>query len=144
VNARDFFSKVFGGLHRAAFDLSKGRVGGHAFGMPVVKLTTIGRKSGKPRDTMLGTPVHDDTRVVLIASYGGAEHHPAWYLNLTANPDVTIVLEGHKRAMRARTATAEERADLWPKAVAVYDGYAKYQTKTDRDIPVVILEPAPA
>lgn len=124
------------------FDASKGRVAGRAFGMPVVKLTTTGRKSGLPRDTMLTTPVHDESRIVLVASDGGAAHDPAWYLNLRQNSHVTATLLGHTRTLVARTASEEERAALWPQIVAAYQGYAGYQAKTDRHIPVVILEPA--
>jgi deazaflavin-dependent oxidoreductase (nitroreductase family) len=128
-------------FHRHVFDLSKGRLAGKAFGMPVVKLTTIGRKSGQPRDTMLTTPVHDEGRIVLVASDGGAPHDPAWYLNLRQNPKVTVTLAGRARSLVARTASEEEKAVLWPQIVAAYQGYAGYQTKTDRNIPVVVLEP---
>jgi len=128
-------------MHRHVFDLTKGRIAGSAFGMPVVKLTTTGRKSGASRDTMLTTPIHDDRRVILVASANGADHDPAWYLNLRRNPKVTVTLEGRTRPMVARTATAAEKAELWPQIVAAYQGYAGYQTKTDRIIPVVILEP---
>jgi deazaflavin-dependent oxidoreductase (nitroreductase family) len=129
------------GAHRTVFDLSNGRLASRGFGMPVVKLTTTGRKSGQARDTMLTTPVHDGGRVVLVASDGGAAHHPAWYLNLLENPKVTLTMEGRTRKMVARTASPEEKAQLWPQIVASYEGYAGYQTKTDRDIPVVIVEP---
>lgn len=128
--------------HRQVFDLTKGRVAGRFSGMPVVKLTTIGRKSGQPRDTMLTSPVHDDDRVVLVASDGGSPRHPAWYLNLLQEPHVIATLEGRTRPLVARTATDEERAELWPQIVADHQNYAGYQARTDRDIPVVILEPA--
>jgi deazaflavin-dependent oxidoreductase (nitroreductase family) len=110
--------------------------------MPVVKLTTTGRRSGQRRDTMLTSPVHDDRRVVLVASNGGAAHHPAWYLNLRADPKVTATVEGRTRTMVARTANDEEKAQLWPQIIAAHQGYAGYQAKTDRDIPVVILDDA--
>ena len=129
-------------LHRALLKGSGGRIGGTGFGMPVVILTTTGRKSGKPRETMLTSPVHDDNRVVLVASYGGDDRHPAWFLNLRDNPDVELEMRGKKRPMRARVASAEEKEALWPDVIAAYKGYAQYQTKTDRDIPLVILEPA--
>jgi deazaflavin-dependent oxidoreductase (nitroreductase family) len=134
--------RLFTGVHRQVFDLTKGRLAGRAFGMPVVKLTTTGRKSGQPRDTMLTTPLHDERRVVLVASDGGAAHHPSWYLNLRRDPHVTATVSGRTRAMVARTAGAAEKTELWPRIVASYKGYAGYQTKTDRDIPVVILEPS--
>ncbi|MDQ1364424.1 MAG: hypothetical protein QOE57_466 [Acidimicrobiaceae bacterium] len=130
------------GAHRRVFDVSKGRVGGRAMGMPVVKLTTTGRKSGQPRDTMLTSPVHDGDRIVLVASNGGARQHPAWYLNLLQDPQATATMSGRTQSMVARTASPEEKAELWPRIISAYKGYAGYQTKTDRNIPVVILEPA--
>jgi deazaflavin-dependent oxidoreductase (nitroreductase family) len=129
-------------LHRALVKATGGRIGGTGFGMPVVILTTTGRKSGKQRETMLTSPVYDDNRVVLVASYGGDDRQPAWFLNLRDNPDVELEMRGKQRPMRAHVASAEEKAVLWPEVVAAYKGYAQYQTKTDRDIPLVILEPA--
>ncbi len=133
--------RVVTGFHRQVFDLTKGRLAGRAFGMPVVKLTTTGRKSGQPRATMLTTPVHDDGRIVLVASDGGAADHPSWYRNLRRDPHVTATVSGQTRRMVARTASAEEKARLWPQIVGAYQGYAGYQAKTNRNIPVVILEP---
>ncbi|MHB8464101.1 MAG: nitroreductase family deazaflavin-dependent oxidoreductase [Acidimicrobiales bacterium] len=138
---KDASAKALTAFHRSIFDLTKGKVAGKAFGMPVVKLTTIGRKSGKQRDTMLTTPIHDDTKVVLVASYGGDDRHPAWYVNLSANPKVTITMQGTRRDMLARTASADEKQAMWPTVTSAYKGYAGYQEKTDRDIPLVILEP---
>ena len=142
ANAKDQLFKVWTGVHEAIFRMSNGRVLGKAAGMPVVMLTTTGRKSGKKRTTMLTSPVQDGNSIVLVASYGGDDRHPAWYLNLRDNPDVEIIGMGDSKAMKARTASAEEKAELWPKVTSKYKGYAGYQTKTDRDIPVVILEPA--
>lgn len=141
-SASDFGFKFFSGIHRAVFDLTKGRAGGRVLGMPAVKITTTGRKTGKQRQTMLTTPVHDDNRVVLVASKGGAARHPSWYVNLSEHPQVTVTMQGATRAMLARTATAAEKDELWPAIVQAYKGYGGYQEKTDRDIPVVILEPA--
>jgi deazaflavin-dependent oxidoreductase (nitroreductase family) len=84
--------------------------------------------------------MHDDDRVVLVASYGGDDRHPAWYHNLVANPDVDVMIDGATRSMRARVASPDEKAELWPQIVATYKGYGGYQQRTDRDIPVVILE----
>lgn len=142
-NPRDVLAKAFTRLHRALFDATKGRLGGTGFGMPVVKLETTGRKSGAQRATMLTMPIHDDNRVVLVASNGGADRHPAWYLNLTAKPEVRVTFDGRTREMVAHTASFEEKAELWPEVTAAYKGYAGYQTKTDRDIPLVVLSPAP-
>jgi deazaflavin-dependent oxidoreductase (nitroreductase family) len=140
-NVKDMFARYANVLHRAIIKGTGGRIGGTGFGMPVVILTTTGRKSGKQRTTMLTTPVHDDNRVVLVASYGGDDRHPAWFLNLRDNPDVELEMRGKQRPMRAHVATDEEKDVLWPEVVSAYKGYAQYQTKTDRDIPLVILEP---
>ena len=140
ANAKDAVNKIWTGLHKAVYNVSKGRVAGKAFGMPVVQLTTIGRKSGEPRTTMLTTPVHDDSSLVLVASYGGDDREPAWCLNLRSNPKVTITMKGRTREMTARIATDDEKADLWPQITKAYKGYAGYQEKTDRNIPVVIVE----
>ena len=129
--------------HRAILTLTGGRVLNTAFGMPTVELHTTGRKSGQRRSTLLTTPIHDDQRVVLVASKGGDDRHPEWYLNLTANPDVEVTINGETRSLRARTATAEEKAALWPQITSSYRGYAGYQRRTARDIPVIICEPRP-
>ena len=141
MNAKDVVARVLTGFHHTLLRVSGGRVGRSVAGMPVVVLHTTGRKSGQPRTTMLTAPVVDGDRVVLVASYGGDDRHPAWYLNLSADPDVTIELDGARREMRARTATAEEKAALWPRITKTYRGYAGYQKRTDRDIPVVLLDP---
>jgi deazaflavin-dependent oxidoreductase (nitroreductase family) len=114
---------------------------GKLMGMPALMLTTTGRKSGAKRRSMLTSPVQDGDDVVIVASWGGDDRHPKWYLNLEANPDVEVVMGGKKREMRAHVATPEEKAELWPKVVAKYKGYGQYQTRTDRDIPLVILSP---
>ena len=128
--------------HRVILKVSGGRVLKSAFGMPTVELHTIGRKTGQRRSTLLTSPVHSDDRVVLVASKGGDDRNPLWYENLRANPDVEITIEGETRAMRARTATADEKAELWPQITKAYKGYAGYQKRTEREIPVVICEPA--
>ncbi len=139
----DAAGKIMSELHRSVLRLSGGRVGSSAMGMPAVELHTIGRVSGQPRSTMLTSPVHSEARVVLVASKGGDDRHPDWYRNLVANPDVEVTMRGTTRAMRARTASAEEKAELWPTIVATYKGYAGYQSRTRRDIPLVICEPRP-
>ena len=141
MNLKDAVFKGVNAFHPFLLRLTGGRVGRSLAGMPVVLLETVGRKSGEVRQTPLTAPVVDGERVVLVASYGGDSRHPAWYLNLTANPDVTITMNGTRRAMRARTATAEEKAELWPRIVRSYRGYAGYQKRTERDIPVVLLDP---
>ena len=140
-NAKDAFFKGFTAVHKSIFVVSKGRLLGKFYGMPAVILTTTGRKTGQKRDTMLTAPLASPDRVVLVASFGGDDRNPAWFLNLRANPAVEVTMGGSKRPMTARVATAEEKAELWPQVVASYKGYANYQSKTDRDIPLVILEP---
>lgn len=127
--------------HRAVLAISGGRLGWTIGPMPAVELHTVGRSTGKRRSTMLTSPVHGDGRYVVIASKGGDDRHPQWYLNLVANPEVELTVNGETMPMRARTATPEEKAKLWPDIVAVNPGYAGYQAKTKRDIPVVICEP---
>lgn len=140
-NLKDVTVRVVTGLHRAVFRASKGRLANTGFRMPVVELTTVGRKSGKRRSTMLTAPVQDGDNLVLVASYGGDDRHPAWFLNLRDNPEVEVTRHGETRSMTARVASSEEKAELWPRVVASYKGYAQYQTRTDRDIPLVIVEP---
>jgi deazaflavin-dependent oxidoreductase (nitroreductase family) len=144
LNPKDEVAKLVNAYHRTVFRATGGRVFGSLMGMPVVLLTTTGRTSGKERETMLTSPVQDGDNVVLVASYGGDSRHPQWYRNLEANSECEIVFRGRTRRMRARTASSEERAELWPRVVAGYRGYADYQKRTDREIPLVILEPLPA
>jgi deazaflavin-dependent oxidoreductase (nitroreductase family) len=141
MKPKDVFFKVSTSIHRAVFNASKGRISGKAFGMPVVELVTTGRTSGKERSTMLAVPIVDGNRLVLVASFGGDDRHPSWYLNLQANPEVRVTTAGSTRTMIARTATEEERVELWPQITSVFEGYARYQERTERPIPVVILEP---
>ena len=129
-------------VHRSIRTLSFGRVGNTVGSMPVVELHAVGRKSGKTRMTMLTTPLQEDGSYVIVASKGGDDRDPEWYLNIVANPDVTLVVgDGTRVDVTARTATADEKAEMWPKIVDAYKGYAGYAQKTDRDIPVVICEP---
>jgi deazaflavin-dependent oxidoreductase (nitroreductase family) len=140
TTSKDALYKVATGLHRAVFNISKGRIFGKAFGMPVVKLVTTGRRSGKERSTMLAASIADGDRLVLVASYGGDDRHPAWYLNLRANPAVRVTSAGSTRPIIDRVATDEEKDELWPQITSVFEGYADYQKRTERPIPVVILE----
>jgi deazaflavin-dependent oxidoreductase (nitroreductase family) len=107
--------------------------------VPTLLLTTIGRKSGNALTLPLifGRSGPD---YVVVASKGGAPTHPAWYLNLHATPDVHVQVKAEKFKARAYTAAGAERAALWPKMVEIYGPYAQYQTKTDRQIPVVVLK----
>lgn len=104
-------------------------------------LTTVGRRTGGAHTVPLLHLMEGD-RLVVIASYGGRDRHPEWYLNLTAQPEVSVETPGGKVDMIARTADADERVEWWPRIVDAYDGYAEYQSRTDRVIPVVFLDPA--
>src|SRR6266508_2484935 len=139
--AADIRLKSMNRLHRIVLFVTRGRVGNRLMGMQALELHVTGRKSGKRRSLMLSAPIHDDKRTVLVASKGGDDRDPEWYLNLKANPDVELTIEGTTHRMRARTASAEEKAELWPQIVAANKGYAGYQKRTTRDIPVVICEP---
>ena len=141
----DLSLKVMNSLHRGVLKVSGGRVGWNAGSMPVLELTTIGRKSGQPRSVMLTSPIQEDDTIVIVASKGGEDTHPAWFLNLRDNPQVEVAYKREARAPYvARVASADERARLWPQVTANYKGYAGYQRKTDREIPLVLLSPAAA
>lgn len=127
--------------HRALLALTGGRFPKRVAGMQPVELRHAGRRSGLPHSTLLTAPIFEPERVVLVASKGGHPDHPDWYKNLVANPDVELVADGERRSLRARTADGDERIQLWSQIVSVYRGYAAYQRNTDREIPVVILEP---
>ncbi|QFG20121.1 nitroreductase family deazaflavin-dependent oxidoreductase [Actinomadura sp. WMMB 499] len=142
------FIKVVSRLHVETYRATNGRVGGTwrvgsalRRGVPICLLTTRGRKTGRPRTLPL-LYMRDGDRVVIVASQGGLPKHPMWYLNLRDDPRVVVRVGADVRRMRARTADAGERAALWPRLVEVYADYDDYQSWTDREIPVVICEPA--
>ncbi|MDQ1429557.1 MAG: hypothetical protein QOF40_159 [Actinomycetota bacterium] len=121
------------------YEATGGKEGGTLQGVPVVILTTKGRRSGKLRKSPLMRIEHDGDYAV-VASMGGAPEHPVWYLNLVDNPDVTLQDGDKVMDLRARTATPEEKRHWWPRLTAVWPPYSEYQSKTERDIPVVLLE----
>jgi F420H(2)-dependent quinone reductase len=129
------------GAHELVY-LATGGLVGHRFPgfPPVLLLDHVGAKSGIRRTTPLAY-VEDGEDVVLVASKGGHPRNPAWFHNLRANPETTVQIGSQRRAVHARVASADERARLWPKAVAAYAGYRGYQERTQRQIPLVILEP---
>ncbi|GAA4396575.1 nitroreductase family deazaflavin-dependent oxidoreductase [Tsukamurella soli] len=137
---RDYGAKAMNSAHRLVLAASGNRLLSKPFGMPVVELHTTGRKSGLPRSCYLTTPIHDESTVILVASKGGDDRHPDWYRNLQAHPAAEIVIDGKRRQVHARTATPEEKSTLWPRIVSAYHGYADYQKRTTRDIPVVICD----
>ena len=127
-------------LHSFVYRATSGRLGGSLAGGPVLLLTTTGRKSGEERTVPL-LYIRDGESFVIVGSNGGTAAHPAWWLNLKANP--LAKLEVGKRRLRARAEEAgpEEKKRLWPRLVEMYGGYESYRRRTDRDIPVVLLHP---
>lgn len=139
----DFSLRAMNAAHRLMLRVSRGRLGWTAQGMPVLELTTVGRRTGEKRSTMLTSPLRDGKSVVVVASRGGEDAHPAWFLNLCDEPRVEVIYQGEpRRAMVARIATPAERARLWPRVTAKYPHYGSYQDRTDREIPLVLLDPA--
>jgi deazaflavin-dependent oxidoreductase (nitroreductase family) len=130
---------LFGQEHVDRYRASDGEEGHEWQGTQTLLLTTTGRRSGEERVHPLIYGRHGNDYLV-VASKGGAPSHPAWYLNLEANHEVEVQVMGDKFHARARTATPEEKVDLWPIMTKEWPAYDQYQTKTDRDIPVVILE----
>jgi deazaflavin-dependent oxidoreductase (nitroreductase family) len=130
----------FTDVHTATYKLSGGRIGGTYGRAPIALVESVGRKSGKHRTHPLIAQADGD-KLVVVASKGGVDKHPAWYLNLLAHPETTAWWKGKKRQVRARDATDEERERLWPMMVDVYPPYEDYQRRTERKIPVVVLEP---
>lgn len=141
----DLALKAMNGVHRILLKATFGKVGWKVGAMPVLELTTTGRKSGQPRSVMLTSPVQEGDTIVVVASRGGDDAHPAWFLNLRDDPSVEVALGGAPRQpYLATVADADTRARLWPTVESTYKGYAGYQRKTDREIPLVLLAPAPA
>ncbi len=130
-------------VHRFLYRASNGRIGSNLGGKPMLLLKTVGRRSGEPRLTPL-LYVPDGERWLLVASNAGDDRSPGWWHNLEADPNAEIQVGTERHPVRARTARPEERRVLWPKLIAAYPPYADYEERTDREIPVVILERASA
>ena len=130
-------------VHRTVLAVSGGRIGSTLGNMPIYRITTTGRTSGQPRTCMLTAPIRDGDTYVFVASKGGDDRDPDWYRNLVTHPEFTVEAAdgGDPVELVARTASSEEKAELWPQIVEAYRGYGGYQARTDRDIPVVIAEP---
>jgi len=127
-------------VHRVLFRFTGGRIGKRLVDNDMLLLTTTGRKTGQNHTVPL-LYLTDDERLVVIASYGGRGYYPAWYLNLSDDPAVTVQLRGRTLEMVARAANPDERQQWWPRIVEAYDGYRVYQSRTEREIPVVFLQP---
>ena len=129
-------------VHRALIAVSFGRLGWRVGDALVLELTTTGRRTGRPRSVMLTSPLQLGDGLVVVASRGGDDNHPAWFLNLVADPQVKVARNGDAPVpMRARVMSDAERAAHWPTVTESFGVYARYQTRTPRVIPLVVLEP---
>ncbi len=131
---------LFGQEHVERYQQTDGE-DGHEWrpGVYTLILTTKGRRSGQPRPTPLIYGTHDGDYLV-VASKGGSDEPPAWYRNLSDDPDVEVQVEGDRFRAHARTAGADEKPALWRRMAEIWHAYDEYQQRTDRDIPVVVLE----
>jgi deazaflavin-dependent oxidoreductase (nitroreductase family) len=132
--------KLGSGAHAGVYRATGGKLFGRMGKSPILLLNTVGRKSGKKRTSPL-LYVMDGEDFVIIASKGGASAHPAWYLNLMANPEATVEIEDREVRVRAEEAVSEEKSRLWQKMVEMYPAYDAYQEKTEREIPLLVLRP---
>ncbi len=137
---RDATARRLSRLHAILYRTTRGRVGTRLVGNDMLLLTTRGRASGTPHTVPL-LYLQDGETLVVIASWGGRDYHPDWYLNLIAQPAATVNIGGVSRHVIARTADREERAMWWPRVQQAYRGYKAYQSRTRREIPIVLLEP---
>jgi deazaflavin-dependent oxidoreductase (nitroreductase family) len=131
---------IFVAFNVWVYRVSSGRVMGRMGAAPILLLTTVGRKSGKRRTVPL-LYLEDAGRFAIVASYAGSPHHPAWFLNLEANPKVELQVRSRRFSGTARRVSADEKTQLWSRFLEIYSAYADYQKRTTRDIPVVIISP---
>ncbi len=137
---RDRAAKYMSSVHRVLYRTTGGAIGRRLVDNDMCLLTTTGRRSGRPHTVPL-LYLRDDERVVVIASWGGRDEHPHWYSNLLATPTADVQVLGDRWPVTATTASPNERAVWWPRVLEAYDGYAEYESRTDREIPVVFLDP---
>ncbi len=134
--------KVMNFIHRSMIRISFGRIGWTAAKMPVLELTTVGRKSGRPRSVMLTSPHQEGDSFLIVASKGGSDTPPDWFLNLEKDPNVAVRFQGApSSAMLAEIVSGHDRDQLWSTIVKDFSNYGDYQTKTSRVIPLVFLRP---
>ncbi len=139
----DLTLKAMNAAHRALIAVTRGRRGWSFGRTPALELTTTGRRTGRPRTTMLTSPLQLGDALVVVGSRGGDDRHPAWYLNLVAHPDVLVAREGRPPVpMRTRVMSDAERAQHWHTITRTHPNYAAYQRRTTRVIPLVVLEPS--
>lgn len=137
---KDASVKRWSAIHKTLYRLTRGVIGRRLVDNDMLLVTTEGHVTGFPHTVPL-LYLREGESLVVVASYGGRPRHPTWYLNLVAKPLVDVQVAGSRLRMRARTATSEERDRWWPRVVAAYHGYAEYQSRTQREIPVVFLDP---
>ena len=138
--ARRFLIRALSRIHARAYRTSKGRILDRIVGMPVLLLTTTGSESGKPRTATL-TYFRDGADLVVIGSFGGSDLPPAWWLNLQRDPRASVLIGGTTSKVTVRAATTEEHDRLWPVVTETNPGYARYQERTTRPLPIVVLMP---
>lgn len=138
MNNNRFLIRIISLVHGVLYRATDGFIGA-SIGAPMLLLTTVGRKSGRTRTTPL-LYLEKGSNWVIVGSNAGDDRHPAWWLNLQANPVATIQIRGARMRVRARKASGQEKSDLWPRFVNLHSGYQTYQQRTKRDIPLVILE----
>ncbi len=137
---RDATARRLSKLHTTLFRLTRGVIGKRLVANDMLLLTTSGRSSGKTHTVPL-LYLQEGNRLVVIASWGGRDYHPDWYLNLVARPAASVNISGNEQPVIARDAEPEEREIWWPRVEAAYKGYRVYQGRTRREIPIVFLEP---
>jgi deazaflavin-dependent oxidoreductase (nitroreductase family) len=130
--------RLIGHLHTWVWKITGGKLGDAFGGAPLLLLTTQGRKSGRQRTTPV-LYLEDGDDVIVVASFGGNDANPAWYLNLLSNPQADIVIKGKRRHLIAHEVSTEEKQRIWPRLTALYPNFAIYQQRTRRDIPVLKL-----
>ena len=135
---RDRTAKNLSTLHTLVYRATRGLIGRRLVDNDMLLLSTTGRRSGKTHTVPL-LYLRDGDDLVIIASWGGRSKHPEWYLNLVTEPEARVQVNGHRFPVTATTASPERRSRLWPEVLRAYDGYRIYQSRTDREIPVVIL-----
>ncbi len=140
---RFFTRKILSPINSFVYRVSGGRLMAKMSGLPILLLTTTGRRSGKARTAPL-LYIEDGDAYVVLASFGGQPDHPAWYLNLEASPEASVQIGDGTVGVRAETVHGDERTRLWERMVAGYGSYEAYQRKTEREIPVVVLRPVEA
>ena len=137
---RRFLIRAMSRTHGGVYRMSRGRLLGRVARMPVLLLTTTGRRSGRPRTAAL-TYFRDGADLVVIGSFGGSDLPPAWWLNLQRDPRGSVLIGGTTSKVTARAATAEEHDRIWPLATTTHPGYARYKERAGRPIPIVMLTP---